>query len=59
MLGRTLRTSIMSAELIAVLCMGATVLVGLGGLMIGLQLRLEKRFDAMEARLAVWQAELR
>ena len=47
----------MSAELIAVLCMGATVLVGLGGLMIGLQLRLEKRFDAMEARLAVWQAD--
>ena len=68
--GRTLRASIMSAELIGILGVGATLLVGLGGLVLALQTRTDrrlaameaqtaKRFDAIEARLDAVQAELR
>ena len=41
----------MSAELIGILAVGATLLVGLGGLVLALQTRTDKRLDAMEARL--------
>ena len=40
----------MSAELIGILAVGATLLVGLGGLVLALQTRTDKRLDAMEAQ---------
>ena len=41
----------MSAELIGILAVGATLLVGLGGLTLAVQTRTDKRLAAMEARL--------
>ena len=40
----------MSAELIGILGVGATLLVGLGGLLLALWSRTDKRMDAFQAR---------
>ena len=49
----------MSAELIGILDAPATLLVGLGGLVLALQTRTDKRFDAVDARLDDVQSQLR
>ncbi len=41
----------MSAELIGILAVGATLLVGLGSLVLVLQARTDKRLDLLEAEL--------
>lgn len=41
----------MSAELIGILAVGATLLVGLGGLVLVLQARTDKRLDVLESEL--------
>ena len=41
----------MSAELISILAVGATLLAGLGGLLLGLQARIDKRLDVLESEL--------
>ena len=48
----------MSAELIGILGAAATLLVGLGGLVLALQTRTDKRFDAVDARLVALDARL-
>ena len=41
----------MSAELIAIISVGATLLVGLGGLVLVLQVRTDKKLDTLETEL--------
>lgn len=42
----------MSAELIGILAVGATLLVGLGGLVLALQARTDKGLDSLAERVA-------
>ena len=41
----------MSAELIGIIAVGATLLVGLGGLLLALWSRTDKRLDALDSAL--------
>lgn len=56
---RNCRTTDMSAELIGILGVGVTLLIGLGGLLLALWSRTDKRLDRMSGRLDGVVTELR